>query len=77
MSLIIQKTDIDAQEIYSSLLVTYGMILAGFSDNDKLEKVWFIEETFLLAVNSMKVVLRMLFLSFPNADVQFVEKEVK
>ena len=47
------------------------MTIAGFSIQDGLGKIWFFEETFLLADTSMDVVLRMPFLSLSNADVQF------
>ncbi len=51
------------------------MILARFSLQDSLGRVWFFEKTFLLADTSMEVVLGMLFLALSNADFQFgVEK---
>ena len=43
---------------------------------DKLGRIWFFQETFLLADISTGVVLGMPFLTFSNADVQFVEKEL-
>ncbi len=49
------------------------MTLARFSLQDSLGKVWFFEETFLLADTSMEVVLGMPFLSLSNADVEFAE----
>ena len=75
LRLVTQKTDIGAQKIDGLALVTYGMVLAGFSVQDKLERVQFFEETFLLADTSMEVVLGMRFLTFSNVNMQFVEKQ--
>ena len=52
------------------------MVLASFQMEDKLERIWFFQETFLLADINMEVVLGMPFLTFSNADIQFVEKEL-
>ena len=51
------------------------MVLTGFLVQDKLGRVWFFEETFLLADTSMEIVLRMPFLAFNNADVEFTGLE--
>ena len=53
------------------------MVLAGFSVQDKLGKVWFFEETFLLANISIEIVLQMLFLIFLDANIQFVDKKLE
>ncbi len=68
-----RPTNIEAQKIDGSPLETYGMASARFSIQDSLERVWFFEETFLLADTSMKVVLGMLFLSLSNPDIEFAE----
>ena len=52
------------------------MVIAGFSVQDKLGKVRFFKETFLLADTSMEVVLGMLFLTLSDADIRFAEKEL-
>ncbi len=70
-----RKTSIRAQKIDSSPLETHGIVSARFSLQNSLGKVWFCEETFLLADTSMEVVLRMLFLSLSNANVKFAELE--
>ncbi len=67
------KTSVEAQKIDGSPLETYGMASARFSLHDSLGRVWFFEETFLLADTSMEVVLGILFLSLSNADVEFAE----
>ena len=56
LGLSIQTTDIDAKKIDGSALKTYGMVIAGFSIQDKTGKIRFFEETFLLADTSMEVV---------------------
>ena len=76
LGLEVRKTDIRAQKIDSSTLETFGMVLADFQVEDKIERVRFFQETFLLADISAEVVLGMPFLTLSNADVQFVEKEL-
>ena len=51
------------------------MILASFQIEDKLEKVWFFQETFILANFSKDVVLRILFLTFSNVNIKFAWKK--
>ncbi len=68
LGLTAQKTSVGAQKIDVLLLETYGMVLASFSLQDSLGRVWFFGKTFLLANTSMKVVLRMPFLALSNAD---------
>ena len=72
----VQKTNIGAQKIDNSSLATYGIVIAVFYILDKLGCSWFIQKTFLLANINIKVVLSMFFLTFCNADVQFVKKEL-
>lgn len=48
---------------------------ARFLLQDILEKIRFFEKTFLLANTSMGVSLKMLFLSFINANVDFAKQE--
>ena len=71
LGLSIRPTGIGAQKIDGSALKTYGMVIAGFSIQDKTGKIRFFEETFLLADTSMEVVLGMPFLALSNADIQF------
>ena len=72
----IHRTDIGAQKIDGFTFETFGMVLASFQVEDKLGKIWFFQETFLLADISAEVVLSMPFLTLSNADVQFVEMEI-
>ena len=70
------RTDIRAQKIDESSLDTFEMVIAGFQVLDKQSRTQFFQKTFLLANITMEVVLRMLFLTFSNADIQFAEKEL-
>ena len=72
----VRKTNVGAQKINGSSLRTFGMVIAGFQVEDKLSRVRFFQESFLLAETSMKVVLEMPFLALSNADIQFAEKEL-
>ena len=76
LGLQVRKTDIGAQKIDGSTLETFEMVLADFQVEDKLERVRFFQESFLLADISTEVVLGMPFLTLSNADVQFVKKEL-
>ncbi len=49
------------------------MVSASFLLQDSLERVRFLEETFLLTNINIKMVLRIPFLSFSNIDVKFAE----
>ena len=76
LGLRVYRTNIGAQKIDGTTLETFGMVLASFQMEDKLGKIWFFQETFLLADINMEVILGMPFLTFSNADVQFVEKKL-
>lgn len=52
------------------------MVLASFQVEDKLGRARFFRESFLLADNTVQVVLGMSFLTFSNADVSFLEQEL-
>lgn len=54
----------------------YGINLARFSFYDNLERIWFLEEIFLLIITSMKIVLRMLFWASSNTNFQFHAEEL-
>lgn len=76
LSLSVRKTDIGTQKIDGSPLETFGMVIKGFSLQDKLGRVRFFQETFLLANTSIEVVLGMLFLTLSTADIRFSEREL-
>ena len=52
----IWKTDIWAQKIDRSSLDSFGMIIADFQIIDKLGRVWFLQERFLLPNTTMKII---------------------
>ena len=53
------------------------MVSASFQINDKLEKVWFFQKTFLLTDFNLKVVLEIFFLTFNNTNILFVEQKLR
>lgn len=76
LDLIPRTTNINTQIIDSLALKTHGMTTARFLVEDKLKWTRFFEETFLLANTSIKVILGMSFLSFSNADIEFIESNI-
>ena len=68
-----QPTNISAQKIDGFLLKIYDMIMAGFSIQDELVKIFFFEENFFLADTSMDVIRGMPFLFLGNMDIQLVK----
>lgn len=77
LGFIIQKTDINTQRFDGLALIIYEMVLTSFSVYNKLEKIWFLEETFLFVDTSIRIILKMIFFTFSNLDMQFIEKEFK
>lgn len=73
LGLFIWKTNVKAQKIDKLTLVTYGMVIAQFSLQNKLKKVWFFEKTLLLVDISMKIILRIAFFSLNNVHIWFTE----
>ena len=69
LSLKVRFINNKAQKIDNSTLKTFGLVLASFQVEDKLEKTRFIQETFLFTDLNIKVVIKMLFLTFSNADI--------
>lgn len=73
LGLKVRLTNIDVQKINNSTLKTYKMVIAGFSVYDKLDRVWFFKENFLLANISIEIVLKIPLFSLSNANVEFTE----
>ena len=69
LGLRVHQTNVEAQKIDGSTLETFGIVLASFQVEDKLERAWYFKETFLLTNISMEVVLGISFLTFSNADI--------
>ena len=76
LDLQIWKTDIGAQKIDGSSLNTFGIVIAGFQIQDKLERARFFQETFLVADTRMDIVLGMSFLTLNNANIRFAKREL-
>ena len=76
LDLKVRRTNVNAQKIDGSLQATYGIVIAAFQVFDMLGRSWFFQKTFLLANISMEVVLGIPFLTFSNAYIQFVKKEL-
>ena len=71
LGLSIQLIGIGAQKTDRSALKMYGMVIAGFSIWDKMGKIRFFEQSFLLADISMEVVLGIILLVLNNVDIKF------
>ena len=71
-----RKIDLGAQNIDGSYLDTFEMVIADCSVKNKLGRVRFFQETFLLANIGLEVVLGMPFLTLSKADVRFAEREL-
>lgn len=69
----IRKTDINSQKIDDICLETFGMIIAILHVEDKAEKSWYFEETFLLTDISMSVALSMSFLILSNVEINILD----
>ena len=76
LGLRVRETDFRAQKIDGSHLDTFGMVIAGFAVKDKLGKVRFFQEIFLLANISLEVVLVMPFLTLSSVDIRFADREL-
>ena len=70
------KIDVGTQKIDRSYLDTFGMLIADCSVKDKLKRVWFFQETFLLANIGLEVVLGIFFLTLSKADIRFAEQKL-
>lgn len=71
LGLNVQKTDIVAQKINSSILDIFERVLVNFQIKDKLIRVWFFQKTFLVVNTNLEVVFGMLFLTFSYLNIQF------
>ena len=72
LGLFIRPTDIRIQKIDSTILDTYGIVVAAFTIIDKANQVIFFEKTFLMANISLEVVFEIPFLMLSSADIDFL-----
>ena len=71
LGLKIQKTNAKAQKIDSTTMETYEIVVFTFFMLDKDDKKRFFEENFLLTDVKLDVVLKILFLTMSNTDIDF------
>ena len=71
-----RKIDVGTQKIDWSHLDTFGMVILDCSVKDKLGRVQFFQEIFLLANIDLEVVLEMSFLTLSKANIWFTEREL-
>ena len=64
------------QKIESFTFKTFKMVLASFQVENMLEKALFFKKTFLLADFSIKMILKILFLTFSNSNIKFALKKL-
>ena len=72
LSFSIRLIDVRAYKIDGITLNTFGIVVTVFSVTDKANRVRFFEETFLVTIVSLKVVLEILFLTLSGADIDFL-----
>ena len=77
LGLPIWATDVGAQKIDGIILDIYGIVVATFLIVDKTNRVRSFEESFLVAIVSPEVVLRMLFLTLSDANVNFSGRDLR
>lgn len=76
LNFITQKIDVGVQKIDGSAFIIYGIVIVAFSFQDKLGRIQFFKEIFLLIDTSIEVVLGMYFFSFFDVNIRFVEREI-
>ena len=76
LGLKVRQINVRAQKIDGSTLETFKIVLASFQVKDKLGRAQFFQEIFLLADISVEMVLRILFLTLSNANIQFNKKKL-
>ena len=76
LDLKVRKIDIKAQKIDGSIFIIFKMASINFQVEDKLDKIQFCQETFVVANTTLEVIFEMLFFIFNNIDIQFALKEL-
>lgn len=69
-----QKANVRALKINESALKTFKMIIADLQIQNKMDKLYFFQKTFLIANTKMKLNLRIFFLILSNANIYFSKK---
>lgn len=71
LGLYVKISDLITHKINKSHFDTFGMIITGFSVENKLGRVQFFQRTFLLANTNIEIVVVMSFLIFKSEDISF------
>ena len=71
-----RKIDVGIQKINRSHLDTFGMVIADCSVKNKLGRVQFFQETFLLINIGLEVVLEIPFLILSKVDIRFAKQKL-
>lgn len=66
-----KPTNVNTQKINNLALKIYEMTTGGFLVEDKLERIRFFKQSFLLADTSLEVILKMPFFLLNYVDVNF------
>ncbi len=77
LGLKIWKTNVGVQKIDGTTLETYVIVVSTFSVLDKDGRKKIFEESFLLANVKSDIVLRMLFLTMNNIDIDFQVQDLQ
>lgn len=72
----IQKTNIKACKIDSSILVIYRIVVISILFSNKFGKLEFFEKIFFLTNTSIIVILRMSFIIMLDTNIQFINRKL-
>lgn len=72
----IRATSINTQKIDGFAIKTYETILAGFWTKDKVGKIRFFDETFLITNTSMEIVIEIDLLAGNYLDISFSDENI-
>ena len=70
-----KKINVRVQKIHGSYLDILRMIIIDCLVKNKLKRVWFFQEIFLLTNISLEILLGMLFFTFSSANILFSKRE--
>ncbi len=73
LGLRVRKIDVEAKKIDRCRLDTFRMVIADFLVKNKLGRIRFFQDIFLLANTSIELVLWMFFLTSSSSNIQFAE----
>lgn len=69
-----RKLNVKVQKIDDSALQTFEIVIIDFQIKDKIGKLWYFQEIFLVANTKVEIILSMPFLKFNNTSMSFKEK---